>query len=93
MRLVTGVTAVAIVLVTAGLACATPKMLADAKKAGVPATNCQYCHSETAPKKDTFKPETLNERGKFLMTDKQTRNLKDVDVGKLKESKGGTEKK
>src|SRR5262245_37742523 len=93
MRLVTEMTAVALLLAGASLASATPKMLTNAKKAGVPATNCQYCHSEAAPKKDTYKPESLNERGKFLLTDKKTRNLKQVDVGKLKDFPGGAEKK
>jgi hypothetical protein len=73
------------VSVGAGATFATPPMVAAAKKAGFPATNCQYCHTEAAPKKDTFKPDALNDRGKFLLADKQQRNLKTVDVEKLKE--------
>ena len=70
-----------------GVASATPQMLAAAKSAGMPAKNCQYCHTDAMPKKDTFKPETLNERGKFLLTDMQARNLKAPDMGKLKDFK------
>jgi len=92
MKLLTGMTAVVVVLTGIGVASATPKMLADAKKAGVPATNCQYCHTEAAPKKETYKAENLNDRGKFLLKDKETRNLKAVDVGKLKEMTGGDKK-
>jgi hypothetical protein len=76
--------------VAIGAALASPQMVAAAKKAGLPATNCQYCHTDAVPKKDTFKPEALNDRGKFLLDDKKARNLKAVDVGKLKEF---TEKK
>ena len=76
-----------------GLAEATPLMLTDAKKAGMPAKNCQYCHSEAMPKKDTFKPENLNERGKFLYDDMQARKLKTADLEKLKEFPGGKEQK
>src|SRR5262249_28496231 len=61
-------------------------MLTEAKKAGFPAKNCQFCHTEAVPKKDTFKADTsLNNRGKFLLTDMQKRNLKAPDVKKLKE--------
>jgi hypothetical protein len=60
-------------------------MLAAAVKAGIPAKDCQYCHTDAFPKKETYKPETLNDRGKFLLTDKQARNLNAVDVEKLKE--------
>jgi len=80
---------VAVALVGASTAFATPQMLSAAKKAGLPASNCQYCHTEAAPKKDTFKPDALNDHGKFLMTDMQKRNLKAPDAAgyeKLKES-------
>ena len=77
-----------VVFAGTGIASATSQMLAEAKKAGIPAKNCQYCHTEALPKKDTFKPESLNDRGKFLMTDMQKRNLKAPDVSKLKEFTG-----
>ena len=76
-----------------GLAEATPLMLTDAKKAGMPAKNCQYCHSEAMPKKDTFKPENLNERGKFILKDMQDRKAKSADMEKLKSYPGGVEQK
>ncbi len=87
------VAAVAFFLVPVSGAWATSQMLADAKKAGMPAKNCQYCHSQAMPKKETFKPDDLNDRGKFLMTDMQTRNLKKIDIDKLKDFPGGKEQK
>jgi hypothetical protein len=53
-------------------------MQKQAKEAGVPVDNCLYCHGEAMPKKGAF---TLNERGKWLMSEKDT--LKDY------EKKGG----
>jgi hypothetical protein len=86
MRVVASVVG-AIIFVTSvavGAALASPQLVGAAKKAGLPATNCQYCHTEAMPKKETFKPESLNDRGKFLLDDKKARNLKTVDVEKLK---------
>jgi hypothetical protein len=74
-------------------AMATAPMLSQAKKAGLPANNCQYCHTEAMPKKDTFKPEALNDRGKFLMDDMQKRNLKAPDPAALKGFTGASDKK
>ena len=95
MRLVLRFTTAALLfsLVPVSGAWATSQMLADAKKAGMPAKNCQYCHMEAMPKKDSFKPEALNDRGKFLMADKDTRKLKAVDIQKLKDFPGGKEQK
>ena len=95
MRVAFRVTVAALVLSVAPVsgAWATPQMLADAKKAGMPAKNCQYCHTQAMPKKETFKPDELNDRGKFLMTDMQTRNLKKADLDKLKDFPGGKEQK
>jgi len=76
-----------------GTVWATPKMLTDAKSAGMPAKNCQYCHVAAMPKKDTFKPEDLNDRGKFLMDDMETRKLKAPDMKKLSDFPGGKEQK
>ena len=87
------VAAVVLSLVPLSGAGATSQMLADAKKAGMPAKNCQYCHTQAMPKKESFKPDELNDRGKFLMTDMQTRNLKKVDLDKLKDFPGGKEQK
>ena len=68
-------------------------MVGKAKSAGMPVKNCQYCHTEALPKKETFKPEELNERGKWLHADMKARNLKEADVGKLKDYPGGKEQK
>ena len=73
--------------VVVGVAFATPQMVSEAKKLGMPANNCQYCHTEALPNKDTFKPEGLNERGQFLLADMKQRNLKAADLGKLKDYK------
>jgi hypothetical protein len=92
IRLVTGVVAVSLGIGT-GVALASAPMVAKAKGMGMPAKNCQYCHTESAPKKDTFKPESLNERGKFLYDDMQARKLKTADLEKLKDFPGGKEQK
>jgi len=76
-----------------GLAEATPQMLSEAKKEGMPAKNCQYCHSDALPKKETFKPESLNDRGQFILKDMKERNAKTGDMGKLKDYPGGKEQK
>ena len=76
-----------------GAAVANPEMLMDAIKAGLPAKNCQYCHTEATPVKETFKPDALNDRGKFVRTDMQARKLKAADMQKLKEFPGGTQQK
>ena len=76
-----------------GAAWATPQMLSDAKKAGMPVKSCQYCHREAMPKKETFNPDTLNKRGKFLLNDMHTRQLKAPDMKKLSDFPGGKEQK
>jgi hypothetical protein len=93
IRLAAGAFAVSMLAVGIGGAQASPKTLSDAKKAGLPAKNCQYCHTEAMPKKDTFKPEALNERGKFLMEDQKKRNLKEPDPAALKNFQGAADKK
>jgi len=92
-RLVTGLVMTSLLVVGVEGASATPSMLTDAKKAGVPANNCQYCHTTAMPKKDTFKPDELNDRGKFLMDDQQKRGLKTPDPAALKNYTGGADKK
>jgi hypothetical protein len=71
----------------AGPAPAEQKLLAAAKKAGFPAQNCQFCHTVALPKKETFKPEDLNPRGKWLQEEMKKRNAQEVDVAWLKEYK------
>lgn len=71
-----------------GMAVAEQQLVAKAKQAGFPAKNCQYCHVPALPKKETFKPEDLNERGKWLAEEKTKRNAQEVNVDWLKEYKG-----
>jgi len=68
-------------------AVADPQLMVKAKQAGFPAQNCQYCHSTAAPKKETFKPEDLNDRGKFLVAEKTKQNATDISVDWLKNYK------
>jgi hypothetical protein len=68
-------------------AVADPQLMVKAKQAGFPAQNCQYCHSTAAPKKETFKPEDLNDRGKFLVAEKTKQNAQDISVDWLKNYK------
>jgi len=72
----------------AGPAMADPTMVKKAKDAGFPAQNCQYCHTDKSPKKDTFKPEELNERGKWLHAEKDKRKAAKSDPVWLKEYAG-----
>ena len=86
------VSLVSISLVTAVAAvpaAATPQMIKQAKDAGFPAQNCQYCHVPAVPKKDGFKPDVdLNERGKWLLSEKEKQNAKDVNPQWLKNYTG-----
>ena len=52
-----------------------------AKEAGFPATTCLYCHCEKVPAKGKA---TYNERGTFLVTQKEAKKAKEVDVAWLK---------
>jgi len=65
-----------------GVATATMPMQKKAKEAGfAEATNCLYCHSEKMPKKDNV---ALNDRGKWLVAEKDKQKAKEVDVSWLK---------
>ena len=77
----------------AGPAMADPPLVAKAKEKGYPARNCQYCHVSAMPKKDAFKPDDLNDRGKWLEAEKKKQNAKAVDVDWLKNYPGGKEQK
>jgi len=74
-------------------AVANPPLVAKAKAGGYPAQNCQYCHVTKLPKKDDFKTEDLNERGKWLLSEKDKRKAKEVGVDWLKDYPGGKEQK
>jgi len=74
-------------------ASATPQLFSEATKQGLPAQNCQYCHVSKAPRKDSYRPEDLNERGKWLMTEKDNQRAKDVKADWLKQYPGSKEQK
>ena len=76
-----------------GAASANPKAFVDVKKQGLPAKDCQYCHTTKAPKKETFKPDELNDRGKFLFAEMSKQKLKEPKVEWLKDYPGGPEQK
>jgi hypothetical protein len=76
-----------------GVANARPPWVKKVKEMGLPAENCLYCHTVKLPKKESFKPEELNERGKWLVSEKNRRNAKEVDLEWLKEYKGGPDGK
>jgi hypothetical protein len=63
--------------------------MVKAKQAGFPAQSCQYCHVSKLPKKEEFKPEDLNERGKWLAAEKQKQAAPEVNVEWLKDYPGG----
>jgi hypothetical protein len=65
-----------------GVATATLPIQKKAKELGHPATNCQYCHEDKLPKKDAHK---FNERGQWLVDQKEKRKAKEVDAAWLKE--------
>jgi hypothetical protein len=69
-------------LAGAGVANATLPMQKKAKELGLKVTNCQSCHVEKLPKKDAV---THNERGKWLLAEKDKRKAKEVDVAWLKD--------
>jgi len=87
------IAATGFILGLAAPALATPALLAKAKEKGYPAQNCQYCHVSKLPKKDAFTPEDLNDRGKFLMAEKDKQKAKAIDVEALKTYPGGKEQK
>jgi mono/diheme cytochrome c family protein len=68
---------------SAGTASATMPMQKKAKELGIASVqNCQSCHSEKLPKKGAS---TLNDRGKWLTTEKDKRKAGEIDVGWLKD--------
>jgi hypothetical protein len=93
LRLVTALSAAMISAVASVPATADPKMIKEAKDLGLPAQNCQYCHVSKVPKKETFKPDDLNERGKWLLTEKDKRKAKEVKADWLTSYPGGKEQK
>ena len=82
-----------LVLVSALPASATPQLLTESKKAGMPAKNCQYCHSTAMPKKENFKTDELNDRGKWMITEKDKQKASAPKADWLKDYPGGKEQK
>jgi hypothetical protein len=87
-KLVTLASMALLTAVAAVPAAATPQMIKQAKDAGLPAQNCQYCHVPAVPKKEGFKPEDLNERGKWLLMEKDKQKAKEVKAEWLKNYPG-----
>ncbi|HXJ84725.1 MAG TPA: hypothetical protein VMS64_39290 [Candidatus Methylomirabilis sp.] len=67
---------------------ATPQLFTQAKGAGLPAKNCQYCHVAAMPKKEGFKPDDLNERGKWLLAEKDKQKAQEIKADWLKNYTG-----
>ena len=71
-------------LTAAGVASATLPMQKQAKDAGVQGVACITCHGEKMPKKGAT---TLNDKGKWLVSEKAARKAKEIDGSWLKEYK------
>jgi hypothetical protein len=67
-----------------GLGSATLPIQKQAKAAGAESATCMACHNEKLPKKDAM---TLNDKGKWLAAEKETRKAKVVDGAWLKDYK------
>ena len=66
-----------------GVANATLPIQKKAKELGITTvTNCQSCHVEKLPKKGAV---THNDRGKWLIAEKDKRKAKEVDAAWLKD--------
>ncbi|HEY7727883.1 MAG TPA: hypothetical protein VID50_05470 [Candidatus Eisenbacteria bacterium] len=61
---------------------ATLEIQKKAKAAGYAASNCMYCHNEKLPKKGAV---SHNERGKWLLAEKERRKAAEVDATWLKD--------
>ena len=72
-------------ILLAGTSSATLPMQKAAKEKGFPAENCLYCHAEKMPKKGAA---TYNDRGKWLIAEKEKRKAPEVDVAWLKDYPG-----
>jgi len=68
-----------------GTSAATMDIQKKAKAGGFPADNCQYCHVDKLPKKDAH---DNNDRGKWLVAEKDKRKAKEVDPAWLKDYTG-----
>ena len=90
MKVITLAPAGLAILAAAGTAYATMPMGKKAKEAGfADAAKCSYCHGEALPKKGAM---TLNDRGKWLVAEKDKRKAAEVDAAWLKEYKESEKK-
>ena len=64
-----------------GTAQATMQIQKKAKQAGSPAQSCLYCHQVKLPRKEDH---PHNERGQWLLAEKERRKAKEVDPAWLK---------
>jgi hypothetical protein len=67
-----------------GSAWATLEMQKQAKAAGVTITNCMGCHTVKMPKKGAA---DLNDKGKWLVAQKETKKAAKIDGAWLKDYK------
>jgi hypothetical protein len=72
-------------IAVSGTTTATMDTQKQAKAAGIDASNCQYCHVDKLPKKESH---ALNERGQWLVAQKEKKNAKAVDGAWLKDYPG-----
>jgi hypothetical protein len=72
-------------MLLSGVSSATLDIQKKAKAAGFKADNCQYCHADKLPKKGAV---THNDRGNWLVKEKEKRNAKEVDPAWLKDYPG-----
>jgi hypothetical protein len=72
-------------MLLSGVSSATLPIQKKAKEAGIPAENCLYCHTEKLPKKGAV---THNDRGNWLIKEKEKRQAKEVDPAWLKDYPG-----
>jgi hypothetical protein len=77
-----GLAALAFTFGTARPAYASMDIQKKAKAAGVEVAGCVTCHVDKLPKKDAH---TLNERGTWLVAEKDKRKAKEVDPAWLKD--------
>lgn len=61
---------------------ATMPMQKKAKELGFPVENCLYCHNEKMPAKGKV---TNNDRGEFLVKQKEAKKAKEADMAWLKD--------
>jgi hypothetical protein len=82
-RLLVGALALGAASFVASSAWATMPMMKDAKQAGIEVKGgCLFCHVDKLPKKG--KAEN-NDRGKWLVAEKEKRQAKEIDVTWLKD--------